>query len=298
MVSAHPAQFGRPSLLVDCNDHNAENPLWHPHHQCLYWSDIPEGRLFRHFLGREGREHIHSGEPVGGFTIQADGALLLFRTNGTVEIWQAGEITTVIDEIPAARGTRFNDAIADPKGRVFSGIMATDDIKGRLYRVDTDGSYTAVVEDLLTPNGMAFSADYKTFYLTDSDQRAIYKFEYDEESGELSNQKLHIKTPEDEGVPDGMTMDEEGFIWSARWNGSGVYRYDPTGKMVMKIDLPVEKVSCVTFGGDRLTRMIISTARGDDPPETGNLQLESAGDIFHLESPVKGRPEMFSKILL
>lgn len=256
------------------------------------------GRLFRHFIGHKEREYIHSGEPVGGFTIQSDGGLLLFRTNGTVEIWKEGKITAVIDEIPAARGTRFNDAIADPKGRVFSGIMATDNIKGRLYRIDTDGSYTAVVEDMLTPNGMAFSADYTTFYLTDSDRRAIYKFDYNEDSGALSNQALHIKTPDDEGVPDGMTIDSEGFIWSARWNGSGVYRYDPDGEAVMKIELPVEKVSCVTFGGDQLTRMIISSARGDDPPEPGEPGLGQAGDIFHLESPVKGRPEMLSKILL
>ena len=96
-----------------------------------------------------------------------------------------------------------------------------------------------VVEDLLLPNGMGFSTDYRYFYLTDSDRRTIYRFNYDRATGDLSNQEVAIITPEDEGVPDGMTVDTEGYIWSARWNGSHVYRYSPEGKQVMDIKLPV-----------------------------------------------------------
>ena len=304
MVSTRPSQFGKPAVLIDCNDHNAENPLWHPQHKCLYWSDIPEGRLFRYYPGDRTFEHIYSGEPVGGFTIQADGSLLLFKTEGTVEIWEESikgkaKITPVISNVPEAKGTRFNDAIADPKGRAFSGIMATDDVLGRLYRFDLDGSYEPVVEDLLVPNGMAFDADYTHFYLTDSDNRTIHCFDYDVESGALSNQRVHVETPEDEGVPDGMTMDAEGHIWSARWNGSGVHRYHPDGKLVAKVDLPVEKVSCVTFSGDDYDLMFISSARGDDAPEPGEADYNSqAGDIFWMKSAVKGRPENLSRIKL
>ena len=296
--------MSKPAVLIDCNDHNAENPLWHPQHKCLYWSDIPEGRLFRYYPGDKGFEQIYSGEPVGGFTIQADGALLLFKTEGTVEIWEDGvdgeaKTTTVIASIPEAKGTRFNDAIADRKGRVFSGIMATDDVPGRLYRIELDGSYQSVVEDLLVPNGMAFDADYTHFYLTDSDSRTIYRFDYDEESGELSNQQVHIETPEGEGVPDGMTIDAEGYFWSARWDGSGVYRYSSNGKYHSKIALPVEKVSCVTFGGDSYDDVFISTARGDNAPDPGESNYNAAaGDIFHMKAEVKGRPERLSCIKL
>ena len=296
--------MSKPVVLIDCNDHNAENPLWHPQHKCLYWSDIPEGRLFRYYPGDEGFEQIYSGEPVGGFTIQADGALLLFKTEGTVEIWQEGtdgqaKTITVIPSIPEAKGTRFNDAIADRKGRVFSGIIATDETPGKLYRIDIDGSYHSVVEDLRLPNGMAFDNDYTHFYLTDSDSHVIYQFDYDEESGELSNQQTHIKTPESEGVPDGMTIDADGYIWSARWDGSGVYRYQPDGEYHSKIALPVEKVSCITFGGDNYDDIFISTARGDNAPDPSEPGYnEAAGDIFHLKSDVTAKPERLSCVKL
>lgn len=291
----------RPLILVDFHGHNAENPLWHPHHQYLYWTDIPTGRMFRYYPHTDTYEQIYSGEPVGGFTIQEDGSLLLFKTKGTVEIWNDGKITTVIPFIPEAIETRFNDAIADPEGRVYSGIMATENTEGKLYRIDPDGSYRVVVEDLLVPNGMGFGADYKYFYLTDSDRRTIYRFDYDRETGNLSHQQVHIVTPEAEGIPDGMTVDSEGYIWSARWDGSHVYRYNPDGKEVMRIELPPSKISCVTFGGENYDRLFISSARGDDRCDSVTekwTDRDPAGDLFHLQTGIKGRPELLSRIYL
>lgn len=205
-----------PLVLMDCQAHNAKNLLWYSHHQYLYWTDIPTGIIVRYYPNTGTHEQIYNGEPVGGFTIQENGALLLFKTSGTVEIWDEGEITTVIAEIPEARNTRFNNAIADPEGRVYSGILATENSGGKLYRIDTDGSYHVLIEDLLFPNGMGFCVKYKYFYLTDSDRRTIYRFDYDLSTGNLSNQQVHIVTPENEGIPDGMTIDELGYIWSAR----------------------------------------------------------------------------------
>ncbi len=224
-----------PSVLVNCHHHNAENPLWHPHHKLVYWTDIPNGRLFRYDPQKEGYEQIYLGESVGGFTIQQDGSLLLFKTHGTIEIWDKGDTRTVVEGIAAVKGTRFNDAIADPEGRVFSGTMATDNKTGRLYRIDPDGSVHDLLQGLLVPNGMGFSGDYQYFYLTDSDQRTIFRFDYDRASGNLSNQQAFINTPEDDGVPDGMTVDSEDHIWSARWDGGCVCRYSPNGEEVLRI---------------------------------------------------------------
>ena len=287
-----------PSVLVDCQAHNAENPLWHPQHRYLYWTDIPTGRMFRYYPNTGTYEQIYNGEPVGGFTIQKNGALLLFKTRGTVEIWDEGEITTVIAKILEARNTRFNDAISDPEGRVYSGIMATENNEGLLYRINTDGSYHVLVEDLLVPNGMGFCANYQYFYLTDSDRRTIYRFNYDRATGNLSNQQVHIVTPENEGVPDGMTIDESGYIWSARWDNSHIYHYNPGGKEVMRIKLPTMKVSCITFGGKNYDRLFISTAR-----EQKNISLNKnrrsksvRGNLFQLQVGIKGRPELLSSI--
>ena len=289
-----------PRILIDCHGENVENPLWHPHHQYLYWTDIPAGKMFRYYPEVDTYEQIYDGEPVGGFTIQNDGGLLLFKTGGTVEIWKDGETTTVIPRISAAELTRFNDAIADPEGRVYSGIMATETTDGKLYCIDTDGSYRVMVEGLLVPNGMGFSNDYKYFYLTDSDLLTIFRFNYDRATGNLSNQQPYIIIPENEGLPDGLTIDEEGYIWSARWGGYHIHRYSPEGEEVMRIELPVERVSCVTFGGRDYDRLFISTAKGSKATSDINdrRSQSAAGNIFHLQVGVKGKPELLSRVHL
>lgn len=289
-----------PSVLVNCHHQNAENPLWHPEHQALYWTDIPAGRLFRYHPESKEYEQIYQGEPVGGFTIQADGTLLLLKTKGTVEIWNEGHITTVIPSIEGAQNTRFNDAIADPAGRVFSGTMATEEQEGKLYRIDTDGSLHTVAEGFLIPNGMGFCLEYKYFYLTDSDRRTIYRFDYDSTSGTLTNQQAYIVTPDHQGVPDGLTIDAEGYFWSARWNGHHIYRYDPDGNEVQRIPIPVAKVSCVTFGGRNYNQLFVSTAGGTASPsssEQGSIE-NFAGNIFHLQVGVRGRTELRSQVTI
>ena len=290
----------KPSILIDCRGENVENPLWHPQHQHLYWTDIPAGEMYRYYPQTDTYTQIYDGEPVGGFTIQADGGLLLFKTKGTVEIWNEGKTTIVIPEIPAASQSRFNDAIADPEGRVYSGIMATETTDGKLYRIDTDGSYHVMAEGLLVPNGMGFCNNYRHFYLTDSDHRTIYRFDYDRETGNLSNQEPYIIIPENEGVPDGMTIDSEGYIWSARWDGSHVFRYSPEGEEVMRIELPVKRVSCIAFGGENHDRLFISTAKGNKATaDIDDRRSESAaGNIFHLQVGVTGKPELLSRICL
>ena len=294
-------QTDSPEILIDCQDSNAENPLWHPHHQYLYWTDIPCGEMFRYFPHTDTYERIYQGEPVGGFTIQSDGSLLLFKTKGTVEIWNEGETTTIIDSIPEAINTRFNDAIADPEGRVYSGIIATENTQGKLYRINLDGSYDVVAEGFLLPNGMGFDRDYTHLYFTDSERGTIYRFDYDRATGDLSNQQTLIEIPKSEGVPDGLTVDNEDYIWSARWDGGHLYRYSRDGEEVMRIELPTAKVSCVTFGGENYDRMFISTAKDGNKCVSLKEKWSSdnpAGDIFHLQTGIKGRSELLSRICL
>jgi D-xylonolactonase len=281
-----------PEIIVDYQCHNAENPVWHPFEQRFYWTDIPRGRLFRYEPATGIHEQIYSGESVGGFTIQEDGALLLFKARGAIERWYEGKITTLIPELASERETRFNDVIADPAGRVFCGTMSTADRLGRLYRLELDGSLTLILDGVDVPNGMAFTPDRKQFYFTDSPKREIYQFDYDLKSGNLSNQRVHIATPEGEGVPDGMTVDAEGYIWSGRWDGGHLFRYAPDGTEVLRIPFPALKVSSITFGGSDYTEMYITTAGGDDRTTEGS----GAGAIFRLNLGIRGMPEFLSKI--
>jgi D-xylonolactonase len=283
-----------PELLADYRCVVGEGPLWHPDEQRLYWIDIPTGRIFRYEHASGTHEQCYGGEVVGGFTIQADGALLLFMARGAVKIWREGELTTVIDEIPGERESRFNDVIADPAGRVFCGTMPTENQLGRLYRLDTDGTLTVLLDGIGVSNGMGFTRDRERMYFTDSAKREIYLFDYDQATGALTDQRVFVQTPEGEGIPDGMTVDAEGCVWSARWDGRCLVRYAPDGTEVLRINFPAKKVSSVTFGGTDYTDIYVTTAGGDRKAQEG----PGAGALFHLNLGIRGVPEFPSRISL
>lgn len=288
-----------PELVVDYQCVTGENPLWHPDEQRLYWLDIPKGRIFRYDPRTGDSELVQEGEPIGGFTIQSDGALLLFMARGAVKIWGARQQTTVIEELPEERDTRFNDVIADPEGRVFCGTMRSPTHLGRLYRLDRDGTITRILEGIGTSNGMGFTPDRTQMYYTDTSKREIYLFDYDRATGHLSNQRVFVRTPDDpqEGRPDGLTVDADGYVWSARWDGGCVVRYTPSGDEERRISFPARKVSCPTFGGPDYGDLYVTTAGGDNKAENG----PGAGALFRVrlaEAGIRGVPEFRSRIWL
>ncbi len=283
-----------PELIADYQCVIGEGPLWHPGERQLYWVDITRGRMFRYDPATGRHEMCYEGEVVGGFTLQADGALLLFMAKGAVKTWREGALTTVVDEIADERASRFNDVIADPAGRVFGGTMTSPEHAGRLYRLDTDGRLTAVVEGVGTPNGMGFTPDRKQMYFTDTRAHTIYLFDYDRATGAISRQRQFVKVPEveGEGGPDGMTVDAEGHVWSARWGGHCLVRYTPDGVEERRIAFPAKKVSSVTFGGDDYTDIYVTTAGGDHKDTDG----AGAGALFRLRLGIRGVAEFPSRV--
>jgi len=282
----------QPELIADYECLTGEGVIWHPGEQCVYWLDIPRGRMFRYDPATEEHEMCFEGGMIGGLTVQADGALLLFMEKGAVKRWDEGEVVTIIDEIPEERESRFNDVIADPEGRVFCGTMPTEERLGRLYRIDPDGSVTVVLEDIGVSNGMGFTPDRQRMYYTDSAKREIYLFDYDRETGEIGNQRVFVRTPEGEGIPDGMTVDAEGYVWSARWGGGCVVRFAPDGTEDMRLKFPAQKVSCVAFGGWDYADIYVTTAGGDNKAEEG----KGAGALFKVNVGIEGVPEFESRI--
>lgn len=282
-----------PELIADYACRTGEGPVWHPMERRVYWLDIPNGRIFRYEPSSGRHEMCYEGRQVGGVTIQADGSLLLFMDKGAIAVWREGKpLEYVIQEVPGEGDSRFNDVIADPEGRVFCGTMATRDHDGKLYRLDTDGSIRPVLEGVGVSNGMGFTPDRTRMYYTDSRIRQISLFDYDRATGALSNRRLFVETPEGEGIPDGMTVDAEGYVWSARWDGWALYRYGPDVKEERRIAFPAKKVSSVIFGGDGLTEMYVTTAGGHDKKENG----PGAGALFRLNLGIKGVPEFFSRV--
>ncbi len=282
-----------PELIADYACVTGEGPLWHPTERRVYWVDIPAGRLFRY--DPDTGEHAQvfaSDDAIGGFTVQEDGALLLFMARGAVKVWRDGALTTIFESIPGEEETRFNDVIAAPGGRVFCGTMAIPGRRGRLYRLDPDRTLTTVVKDIGISNGIGFTADRRTMYYTDSGAGEIYRYDYDEATGAMTNRRVIIRIPPDEGLPDGMTVDADGNLWSARWDGSCLVQYAPNGTEMRRVMFPAKKVSSVVFGGDDCKDMYITTAGGQDKAENG----PGAGALFRLRLGVRGVPEYLSRI--
>ena len=280
-------------MLADYDCVVGEGPVWHDDEQRLYWTDIETGRMYGLDPVTGQHEQFYEGREVGGMTVQADGRLLLFLDRGTVAVWDDGTLREIVPEIPDEIESRFNDVIADPEGRVFCGTVPTADRDGRLYRIDPDGSVSMVLEGIGCSNGMGFTKVLEHMYYTDSLPRRIYLFDYDRATGAIANRRVSVKTPDDEGLPDGMTLDENDDVWSARWDGWGVYRFGRDGQVKEKIDIPAKKISSVTFGGEDYADMYLTSAGGDDKQENG----EHAGALWRVRGAgVKGRAEFRSRI--
>ena len=281
-------------VLADYKCHLGEGPLWHPTENKLYWLDIHQGMVLAYNLSDNKYRVVYEGEPVGGMTLQDDGSLLFLMTAGKIGVWRKGKlniVSQITDEYE--RGRRFNDAIADPVGRVFTGSFSMDDKTGRLYRINTDCSYEVLAENVKVPNGMAFSKGRKHLYFTETRAWKIHIFDYSEETGGLSHKRTFIDVPRDEkeGRADGLTIDEDGYLWSARFDGGIIVRYNPDGIEETRIPIPTSKVTSLTFGGENLEDLFITTA-------SGNIISDDymAGALLKLRTGVRGMPGYSSRI--
>lgn len=290
MSNAEPT----PKILVNRSCALSENPLWDEQTETIYWTDITGGAVWSHHVPSATTKQIYAGPTVGGFTQETDGALLLFRVSDITRLDPATGALREVAKFIEPGNTRFNDVIADPRGRVFAGTIGTTESTptGGVYRYDPDGSVRRVIYGTGCSNGMAFPADRKSFFWTCSTRSQIYRYDYNEETGEITNERLWYQATKEEGITDGMTIDTEDNLWSARWDGYRVAQHAAAdGKVIREIKFPVAKVSSVTFGGPDFGTMFLSTAGGN-----GKDSLDGA--IFTLQVPgVRGRAKFRSRFV-
>jgi len=274
-------------ILVQPHCILGENPLWDDREACLYWTDIDGGSLHRLQNGRH--EVVYRGEKVGGFTLQEDGSLLLFRVADIARLPVGqGDAETLV-EVAEAGLERFNDVIATPAGDVFAGTVGETEGSGGVYRVYQDGALERLWDGTKIANGMGFSPDLTFFYWTDSTARQIYRFSYGETTHKLTGRELIYEASETEGTPDGLAMAVDGTFFSARYGGSALVHHAADGRRLGEIPVDAENVTSAAFGGAGLGTLYVTTAGGDKP---------GAGAVFRHDAGVRGRPEFRSRVLI
>lgn len=276
--------------LLAVRNRLGEGPLWHPEEAALYWVDI-DGHCFYRLEPNSGEwDRFEAGLPVGALAFREQGGLLLATRDGFA-FWDQGEeaLRYIVDPEANKPQSRFNDGAVDRSGRFWAGTLGDGD-NNHLYRLDPDGSVHMMESGVGISNGIGWSPDDRIMYYTDSPRHTIYAYDYDAASGSIANRRILVHDPEQPGVPDGLTVDQEGFIWSARWGGYCLLRYDPQGKVERKVEIPAECPTSCTFGGPDLDELYITSAWA----ALGEARMHEqplAGDLFRLKAPAAGFPE-------
>lgn len=286
-------QIYEAQCVLDIQATLGEGPSWDSSTGKLLWVDI-ENSLVNRFDPASGNNEAWTVEKECSFAIASSkGDVIVGTRDGIVRLDpQTGKITKVANPDTNSETNRFNDGKCDPKGRLFAGTISDTRTPGdaNCYRFDSDFGYETVVPGVVNSNGLCWSPDHKLFYYIDTATRKIDAFDYQLESGRISNRRTVVDIPESLGIgkPDGMTIDREGMLWTGMWGGGSVCRWNPeSGELIGKIELPCPNVTSCCFGGENLDRLYITTPRKGLNDEQLR-QFPEAGGIFCCEPGVSG----------
>lgn len=274
-----------------------EGAIWDREERALFWVDIPAGRLHRFDPVTLENRTWQMPDKIGCVALRRTGGAVVALANGFHALdFDTGDVTPICDPEPQTPGNRFNDGATDPVGRFWAGTMPKDgpgdSPEGALYRLDPDGTAPRMGEPMWVPNGMAFSPDGRTMYLSDSyvAVRTIWAFDYDCDTGTPSNRRVFLDTHVLAGRPDGAAVDADGCYWMAGVGGWQIVRITPEGKIDRIIPMPVERPTKIAFGGDNLDIMFV-TSIGPKWCTPGTLDRQpNAGAIFAIRAGVQGIP--------
>lgn len=286
-------------LIVDARNTVGESPVWVPEENALYWVDIPAGGL-QCWSAQTG--HVHAWKApqmLACIARHPDGGWVAGKESGFFHLHAHADGS--LDSAPLAHvdhlrpDMRLNDGRCDRQGRFWAGSMVLDmganTAVGTLYRYGAgqQGPLQAQLNGLIVPNGLAFSPDGRTMYLSDSHPlvQQVWAFDYDIDSGTPSNRRVFIDMNQYAGRPDGAAVDAEGCYWICGNDAGLVHRFTPDGRLDRSLAVPVKKPSMCAFGGSRLDTLFVTSIRPGDDLDEHSL----AGGVFALDPGVKGLPE-------
>lgn len=286
-------------IVADSHDRCGEAPIWDAQRQRLVWTDIESGLVFEYLPAAGQKSILNQGLTVSGIALNRTGELV-FGGAGGLHLWKGqGHYRTIVAEhkgMPMC----FNDIIADPRGRIYGGTIYWGpngmERRGDLYLIDGNGEARIVDEGVELANGLGFSGDNRTLYFADSAARCIYAYDVEADSGALFRKRVFVRVPPDEGIPDGLTVDREGFVWCALWYGAQIVRYDPGGTVERRVRFPVTQVSSLAFGGKDLTELFVTSAsepwRSHLAPPGFNFNWpDFGGELFRIRLQIQGKSE-------
>lgn len=272
------------SPILDDRMQTGESPLWCGDTQSLWWVDIPAGAL--HCFCNGSHRAWSFGEPLGPIALTDRGRIVLGLKSGFALFDPATESKEFLaDPEPDHPANRLNDGAVSRGGRFFAASVAgpPDQPRAALHRLGRRG---ALIDGLHVGNGLAFSPDDRTLYLSDSwaAVATIWQFDHDPATGEISNRRIFRILNPDEGRPDGGCIDAEGFYWCAAIGASQLLRLDPEGQIERSIPLPITRPTKIAFGGPNLGTIYATSIAGE------NLQGDD-GRVLALDAGIRGLPE-------
>ena len=269
-----------------------EGPIWRPRENSLYWIDLKAPAIYCFdVITRQNRQVPAAlGKTIGGLVFARNGRMIVCDGEGVHELTATGHRNPLVNPEKDA-GNAFNDAKCDPKGRLWSGTADIGETRpsGSLYVIEgqgrTPGRVRRIDSAIICSNGPAFSPDGRRAYFTDSFAQEIYYYDVDLDTGLISDRKSFVKT--ENGYPDGMTVDSQGYLWNCMWDGWRVVRYAPDGRIDQEVKVPVPRPTSVCFGGPRMDQLFITTA-SDGLSEQQLKDAPLSGSLFICEPGFKG----------
>lgn len=282
-------------LIFDARNATGESPVWNAQEQALYWVDIPAGRLYRWNHADATTQSWQADEMLACIAIHPAGGWLAGMQSGIFHLRAQADGTLSSERLATAdhadAAMRFNDGRCDRQGRFWAGTMLLDMAAGSrvgvLYRYD--GQLEHRFDDFIVPNGLAFSPDGHTMYLSDSHPtvQSVWAFDYDIDSGTPHNRRLFIDMNQHPGRPDGAAMDVDGCYWICGNDAGLIHRFTPDGRLDRSLAVPVKKPAMCAFGGPNLDTLFVTSIRPG-----GDLSDQPlAGGVFALNPGVRGIEE-------
>lgn len=284
-----------PIQLVSAQNRLGETPIWDPEEKALYWVDWGGMPTCRYEPSSKKLTTFPVSEPITAIARRASGGWIAVAQNGLFA-WNDKNNSykpLVGPPDPENPDICFNDCAVDRQGRLLVGTVNMNDVfspDGALYRVDPDLTIQKLDVGYATANGIGISPDGKRVYVTDMRHHRIIVLDYDIQEGKVSNRRIFATVPEENGMPDGLIVDAEGYVWSGHWAGWTLTRYDPDGQIERQIKFPVQHVISFAFGGENLDELYVTTASWGFSDEEKKEQ-PLAGDLFLLQPNVQGMIE-------